>query len=114
VVAINPAYTSQDCSNCGHRAKKTLSTRTHSCPNCQIELCRDPNAALNILQKEMSILGVEWQSGKCGLGVSPSEATFQDNGTSGHEGSASENEGKTEEKTASTTKEQSEVASGLR
>jgi putative transposase len=98
VVAINPAYTSQDCSHCGHRVKKTLSTRTHSCPNCKIELCRDTNAALNILQKGMGILGFEWQN----------------NGTSGHEGSASENEGKTEEKTASTIKEQSKVASGFR
>jgi putative transposase len=97
VVSINPAYTSQDCSNCGHRVKKTLSIRTHSCPNCKIEICRDTNAALNILQKGMSILGVEWQ-----------------NGTSGHEGSASENEGKTEEKTASTIEEKSTIASGLR
>jgi putative transposase len=97
VVFINPAYTSQDCSNCGHRVKKTLSTRTHSCPNCKIEICRDTNAALNILQKGMSILGIEWQ-----------------NGTSGHEGSASENEGKTEEKTASTIEEKSTIASGLR
>jgi putative transposase len=97
VVSINPAYTSQDCSNCGHRVKKTLSTRTHSCPNCKIEICRDTNAALNILQKGMSILGIEWQ-----------------NGTSGHEGSASENEGKTEEKTASTIEEKSTIASGLR
>jgi putative transposase len=114
VVAINPAYTSQDCSSCGHRVKKTLSTRTHSCPNCKIEICRDTNAALNILQKGMSILGIKWQnSEKCGLGVSPSEAPFEDNGTSGHEGSASENEGKTEEKTASTVKEQSKGASGF-
>jgi putative transposase len=96
VVAINPAYTSQDCSNCGHRVKKTLSTRTHSCPNCKIEICRDTNAALNILQKGMRFLGVEWQ-----------------NGTSGHEGSASQ-EGKTEEKTASTIEEQSTIASGFR
>jgi putative transposase len=90
VVAVSPNYTSQDCSNCGHRVKKSLSTRTHSCPNCKIEICRDTNAAINILQKGMSILGVEWQrSEKRGLGVSPSEAPFQDNGTSGHEGSAS-------------------------
>jgi putative transposase len=60
VIAVNPAYTSQDCSNCGHRAKKALSTRTHSCPNCKIEICRDTNAALNILHKGLNILGVEW------------------------------------------------------
>ena len=46
VVAVSPNYTSQDCSNCGHRAKKSLSTRTHSCPNCGIEICRDTNAAI--------------------------------------------------------------------
>jgi putative transposase len=97
VIAVNPAYTSQDCSNCGHRVKKTLSTRTHTCPNCKVEICRDTNAALNILQKGMNILGADWQN----------------NGTSGHEGSASF-EGKTEEKTASTIDEQSKIASGLR
>lgn len=46
VVAVSPNYTSQDCSNCGHRVKKSLSTRTHSCPNCKIEICRDTNAAI--------------------------------------------------------------------
>jgi putative transposase len=51
VVAVSPHYTSQDCSNCGHRAKKSLSTRTHSCPNCGIEICRDTNAVINILKK---------------------------------------------------------------
>jgi putative transposase len=60
VVAVSPNYTSQDCSNCGHRVKKSLSSRTHSCPNCKIEICRDTNAALNILHKGLNILGVEW------------------------------------------------------
>ena len=27
MVAVNPAYTSQDCSQCGHRHRKTLSER---------------------------------------------------------------------------------------
>jgi putative transposase len=57
VVAVSPHYTSQDCSSCGHRAKKSLSTRTHSCSNCGIEICRDTNAAINILKKGMGILG---------------------------------------------------------
>jgi putative transposase len=60
VISVPPNYTSQDCSNCGHRVKKSLSTRTHQCPKCHIEICRDTNAALNILKKGMNILGVEW------------------------------------------------------
>jgi putative transposase len=59
VIAVAPNYTSQDCSNCGHRVKKSLSTRTHQCPNCKTELCRDTNAALNILKKGMNLLGRE-------------------------------------------------------
>jgi putative transposase len=50
IVEINPAYTSQDCSNCGKRVKKSLSTRTHFC-SCGAVLCRDHNAAINILNK---------------------------------------------------------------
>ena len=50
VIAVNPAYTSTDCSNCGKRVKKALSTRTHSC-SCGAKLCRDENAAINILNK---------------------------------------------------------------
>jgi putative transposase len=96
VVAISPAYTSQDCSSCGRRAKKSLSTRTHSCVSCGVEICRDTNAARNILQKGMKMLGVEWN-----------------NGTSGQEESALE-EGKHEEKTTATIDGQLEIASGLR
>jgi putative transposase len=110
VVAVSPNYTSQDCSNCGHRVKKSLSTRTHSCPNCQIEICRDTNAALNILRTGMSILGMEWQkSEKCG--VSPNTTLGQDNGTSGQEESASEIEGKRGERRTSTVDERSNTAS---
>jgi len=95
VVAVSPNYTSQDCSNCGHRAKKSLSTRTHSCPSCGIEICRDTNAAINILKKGMGILGIEWQ-----------------NSTFGQKGSASQ-EGKHGEKTASTIDGKPKIASGL-
>ncbi|MBD3558967.1 transposase, partial [Planktothrix sp. FACHB-1355] len=48
-VAVNPAYTSQECSNCGATVKKSLSTRTHSC-KCGFVLDRDWNAAINILK----------------------------------------------------------------
>jgi putative transposase len=51
VIAVAPQYTSQDCSGCGERVKKTLSTRTHVCPSCGLVLDRDENAAVNILAK---------------------------------------------------------------
>jgi putative transposase len=49
-VKVNPAYTSQDCSRCGHRQKMPLSERRFRCPRCQVVLDRDHNAALNILR----------------------------------------------------------------
>ena len=56
-VAINPAYTSQDCSGCGHRQKKTLAERVHSCTCCGLTLDRDHNAALNIKSLGLQALG---------------------------------------------------------
>ena len=49
LVEVNPAYTSQTCSSCGHVAKKTLKERWHHCPICGLSLDRDTNAAFNIL-----------------------------------------------------------------
>ncbi len=49
-VAVNPAYTSQDCSSCGHRQVLSLSDRTYICPCCGVILDRDLNASLNILR----------------------------------------------------------------
>jgi len=51
VYAVAPAHTSQDCSACGYRAKKTLSARWHLCPMCGASLDRDTNAAINILNQ---------------------------------------------------------------
>jgi putative transposase len=56
-VAVNPAYTSQDCSGCGHRQKKTLAERVHACACCGLTLDRDHNAALNILSLGLQALG---------------------------------------------------------
>ena len=55
-VAVNPAYTSQNCSNCGEEVKKSLSTRTHIC-QCGCSLDRDHNAAINILNRALSTVG---------------------------------------------------------
>ncbi len=49
LVTVNPAYTSQTCSRCGHRARKELSERVHRCSCCDLTLDRDQNAALNIV-----------------------------------------------------------------
>src|SRR5206468_11881614 len=50
VIAVNPAYTSQDCSKCGNRVSEALSERVHLCPCCGLVLDRDVNAARNILR----------------------------------------------------------------
>ncbi len=55
-VAVNPAYTSQNCSSCGATVKKSLSTRTHVC-KCGCVLDRDHNAAINILNSALSTTG---------------------------------------------------------
>jgi putative transposase len=55
-IAVNPAYTSQQCSNCGIHVKKSLSVRTHAC-QCGFILDRDWNAAINILKLALSTIG---------------------------------------------------------
>ncbi|NEO94634.1 MAG: transposase [Moorea sp. SIO3G5] len=55
-VAVNPAYTSQNCSDCGEVVKKSLSTRTHTC-KCGCQLDRDHNAAINILKRALGTVG---------------------------------------------------------
>ena len=47
VVALPPAYTSQDGSGCGERVPKRLSVRTPVCPSCGLVLDRDAHAASN-------------------------------------------------------------------
>jgi putative transposase len=54
-IAVPPHHTTVDCSTCGVKVHKTLSTRTHQCPKCKSVLCRDLNAARNNLTK-----GLKW------------------------------------------------------
>jgi putative transposase len=56
-IAVAPHNTSQNCSNCGEKVQKSLSTRTHICPHCNYVEDRDINAAVNILQKGLSTAG---------------------------------------------------------
>ena len=61
VVAVEPAYTSVNCSSCGEIVAKTLSTRTHQCPHCgyvadmdvSVAPPQEENAAKNILQSAL-------------------------------------------------------------
>lgn len=52
-IAVNPAYTSQTCSGCGHRLapdkRLGLSQRVFDCPCCSLHIDRDLNASINIL-----------------------------------------------------------------
>jgi putative transposase len=48
VIKVNPRNTSQNCSQCGEKVKKSLSVRTHACPFCGLILDRDHNAAIVI------------------------------------------------------------------
>ncbi len=52
VIRVNEAYTSQQCSKCGHLAKKNRRSRgSFCCQKCGIHLNADYNAARNILQR---------------------------------------------------------------
>ncbi len=57
-VKVNPAYTSQTCSQCGHRQKMPLDIRIFACPCCHVQLDRDLNASLNILRLGLQSLGL--------------------------------------------------------
>ncbi|MBO0795364.1 MAG: transposase [Ktedonobacteraceae bacterium] len=56
IIAVPPQFTSQDCSGCGARVKKSLSVRTHICLACGLVLDRDENAAKNIWYAGLLIL----------------------------------------------------------
>ncbi len=55
LVKVNPYKTSQICSGCGATVAKSLAVRTHRCPFCGLVLCRDHNAALNILRAGLAL-----------------------------------------------------------
>jgi putative transposase len=64
-IAVPPQFTTIDCSACGAKVYKALSTRTHQCPHCKTVLDRDWNAAINILKKGLKYLG-EYLNGTVG------------------------------------------------
>ncbi len=57
VVRVNPAYTSQTCSWCGHRQPMPLSVRLYECSQCGLVIHRDHNGSLNILEDARLAVG---------------------------------------------------------
>ena len=57
VVRVNPAYTSQTCSSCGHRQEMPLSVRVYECPSCGLVIDRDHNGSKNILNEALEAVG---------------------------------------------------------
>ncbi|HEU0177604.1 MAG TPA: transposase [Blastocatellia bacterium] len=45
---VDPRYTSQICSNCGHRQKMPLAVRVYECGKCGFVIGRDHNSAITI------------------------------------------------------------------
>lgn len=62
-VEVAPEGTTKECAQCGVETDKPLWVREHSCPSCGFEADRDANAALNILSRGLSELGVVHSEG---------------------------------------------------
>ncbi len=66
MVKVNPAYTSQTCSGCGHRLDITqrlsLGERVFDCPDCLLHIDRDLNAARNIVRIGLGLQAIGSQS----------------------------------------------------
>ncbi len=74
VIAVEPKLTSQNCSNCGEKVVKTLSTRTHQCPHCKYVADRNENAAKNILKSALK----QWANtvGQAGINAKARERSL--------------------------------------
>jgi len=60
VVQVDAAGTTKECARCGVETAKPIWTREHSCPACGFETDRDANAAMNVLKRGFSELGLGW------------------------------------------------------
>ncbi|ARS89504.1 RNA-guided endonuclease InsQ/TnpB family protein [Natrarchaeobaculum aegyptiacum] len=60
VVQVEPEGTTKECASCGVETAKPIWVRDRSCPSCGFECDRDANAAMNVLQRGFSELGLGW------------------------------------------------------
>jgi putative transposase len=72
-VKVNPHNTTVNCSRCGTKVPKTLSVRLHECPKCSLEMDRDENAAINILHKALTAVGLTVAAYRRLSGCTPDE-----------------------------------------
>ena len=59
VVEVDPSYTSQTCSNCGVVCRANRRGKLYSCSTCGVRLDADVNAAVNILRRGLTTLGLK-------------------------------------------------------
>jgi putative transposase len=60
VVQVEARGTTKECAKCGVETAKPIWIREHSCPACGFETDRDANAAMNVLKRGFSELGLGW------------------------------------------------------
>jgi IS605 OrfB family transposase len=53
-IRVNPAFTSQRCSSCGHTDKRSRNGPAFVCTSCGVALDADYNAAVNVLHRGVS------------------------------------------------------------
>lgn len=59
IALVDPKNTTQMCSGCGEIVPKDITVRVHECPHCGLTMCRDVNAALNILARGLACFRVD-------------------------------------------------------
>jgi putative transposase len=57
-VKVDARKSSVECSNCGTEVPKDLSVRVHDCPNCNLSMDRDENAARVLLARSLNAVGL--------------------------------------------------------
>jgi len=60
VKQVEARGTTKECASCGVETAKPIWVREHSCPSCGFETDRDANAAINVLKRGFSELGLGW------------------------------------------------------
>ena len=60
VEQVEAAGTTKECARCGVETAKPIWVREQSCPSCGFETDRDANAAMNVLKRGFSELGLGW------------------------------------------------------